>query len=84
MSNKRGQTRLSVTVYAGELQYGVSYAEARHRLLGPLEAGEFIRKHPGRVVLVAGHKEYARWRPFLPQPVSVDSRGARGYFFVCY
>ena len=69
---------------AGELQYGLDYAEARHRLLSPLEAGEFIRKHPGRVALIAGHKEYARWQPFLPQLVSVDSSGNRGYIFVRY
>lgn len=75
---------VSLVEGAGELQYGIGYAEARHRLFSPRKAGEFIRKHSGRVVLVAGHKEYARWRPFLPQPVSVDSSGARGYLVVRY
>lgn len=69
---------------AGELQYGLDYDDSRHRLLSPEAAGRFIREHRGRTVLVARQREYSRWLPYLPAPVSVDSSGIKGYVFIRY
>jgi len=69
---------------AGELQYGLDYADSSHRKVSPSQAGTFIQKHRGKIILIAGHKEYSRWQPFLPPPVSVDSNGSKGYLLVRY
>lgn len=69
---------------AEELQYGLNYNDASHRKLNPSKAGEFIKRHLGKVVLIASHEEYSRWQPFLPAPISVDSGGGKGYYLVRY
>ena len=69
---------------AGELQYGLDYTDSSHRKLSPKQAGTFIRKHRGKIVLIAGHDEYSRWQPFFPPPVAVDSNGSKGYLVVRY
>lgn len=69
---------------AGELRYGLKYKGGNQPLLSPHEAAALIRNHPGRTVLIADSKEYRRWKPILPPPVSVDSNGNQGYLFITY
>ena len=68
----------------GEVSYGLGYADAKGRLLDLAAARRLIEQHPGRVVLVARGRNYARWAPGLPAPVMVDDNGAKGYVFVRY
>lgn len=70
--------------WAGEFEYGLNYDDSRHRLLTPKDAGTFIQQHRGRTVLFARQREYSRWRPYLPQPLSVDSSGSEGWVFIHY
>ena len=69
---------------SGELDYGVRYKDSRSRLLTPTAAGEFIRNHPGRVVIVADHDEYKRWQPYLPQPLLIDRDGPDSFLLLRY
>lgn len=69
---------------AGELYYGLKYDDSRHRSLSPENAGNFIRKNPGKTILFARQREYSRWQSFLPEPISIDSNGSDGYLFIRY
>jgi hypothetical protein len=69
---------------AGELYYGLNYDDSRHRSLTPENAGNFIKEHPGKTILFARQREYSRWKPFLPEPLSIDSNGSDGYLFIYY
>ena len=69
---------------AGELRYGLKYKDSSHSLLSPHEAATLIKKHRGRVVLIADIDQYKRWEPLLPSPVSIDSNGKEGYLFLTY
>lgn len=69
---------------AGELQYGLDYEKERYRKLSPQAAGKFVRNNRGRTVLICTHKDYSRWQPFLPPPVSIDSSGSNGYLLLRY
>ena len=64
---------------AGELDYGLTYPEARHRLLDPRSAAELIRRKPGQTVFIARAKHISRWRDQLPTPVFEDQSGPYGY-----
>ena len=69
---------------AGELQYGVNYGEAKQRFLSPAATGDFVRQHKGKAVIIATHKEYSKWQPFLPAPVSLDSNSKNGFLVAYY
>ena len=63
----------------GELEYGLAYKEAAGRRLDLLPAAEFIRRHPGKVILVARMEKFDRWRRHLPRPLSIINNGDQGY-----
>lgn len=75
---------ISLVEQAGELQYGLDYQDNARKLLSLDAAAELIREHPGQVVLIADYKDYARWQSILPPPVSTDSSGSKGFFFLHY
>ncbi len=70
----------------GELSYGLSYADARHRSLNLTQFKDLILKTAGKeqVVLVAKSDKYSRWKQHLPQPIYQDSNGDGGFVFVQY
>ncbi|BCL61706.1 undecaprenyl phosphate-alpha-4-amino-4-deoxy-L-arabinose arabinosyl transferase [Desulfomarina profundi] len=69
---------------AGELRYGLKYEDSNRSLLSPHEAAMLIKKHPGRVVLIADTNQYKQWKHLLPSPVSIDSNGKEGYLLLTY
>ncbi len=69
---------------AGELAYGLGYADAGGRHLDPDQAAGLIAANPGRVVLTARARNYRRWRARLPPPLLLDDNGPQGYVFVRY
>jgi 4-amino-4-deoxy-L-arabinose transferase len=71
---------------AGELSYGLEYADSRHRRLEPDQFWELVRKNrgTGRVVLVLKARLYREWKGDLPEPISEDSNGEGGFVFVKY
>ena len=69
----------------GELAYGLTYPEGRHRLLNPEQFRTLVSTHEtGRVVLVGKAKHYRHWKEKLPPPVYEDSSGPGGYVFAQY
>ena len=69
---------------AGELQYGISYDDSKHRMLTPIETGEFVRNNKGNTVIIATKKEYSRWQSFLPIPIMLDSSSKEGFLVAYY
>ena len=65
-----------------ELTYGINYPDSRHKMLSVEGSNAFIRKHRGQTVLFAEEDDFNRWRPFLPEPVSIDSNGPDGFLLV--
>jgi 4-amino-4-deoxy-L-arabinose transferase len=70
----------------GEVSYGLSYKDAKHRSLNLEKFKDLIGKTAGKeqVVLVAKSEKYARWKQHLPEPLFEDSNGKGGYVFVQY
>ncbi|MGA8180124.1 MAG: hypothetical protein WB792_08690, partial [Desulfobacterales bacterium] len=70
----------------GEVSYGLSYKDARHRSLNLKQFKDLIIKTAGKepVVLVAKSDKYARWKQRLPKPKYEDSSGKGGFVFVEY
>jgi len=68
----------------GELSYGLSYKEARHRLVNFGKFTELTRQYPGRVVLIAWADHFKAWKRYLPKPENVDENGRDGFVFVRY
>lgn len=73
-------------VNAGELKYGVAHEKTnKSRLLNMTEIRAFIDEHKGKVVLILDLGAYNKyWQSLLPQPISVDSSGSRGYLLLRY
>jgi len=69
---------------AGELDYGLTYADAAGRLLDMQSAADLIKRNPGRTVLVARVKSISRWRDQLPKPAYQDDSGPKGYVYWRY
>jgi 4-amino-4-deoxy-L-arabinose transferase len=69
---------------AGELDYGLTYADAAGRLLDMQSAADLIKRNPGRTVLVARVKSISRWRDQLPEPAYQDDSGPKGYVYWRY
>lgn len=62
----------------GEFKYGLTYKDATGRQMDLETTADFIRHHPGGVVLIARMKELNNWRAHLPQPVFATNNGAKG------
>jgi len=65
----------------GELTYGSSYPEARHRWLNRNQFINLIRKNKGKVVLIGRYSRYQSWIPYLPPPIYEDHSGPTGFVF---
>ncbi|MGD9948583.1 MAG: phospholipid carrier-dependent glycosyltransferase [Desulfobulbus sp.] len=63
----------------GELTYGLGYPDGAGRRLDLKSAAELIRQHPGKTVLFARGRTFARWRDALPTPLTQDQNGEKGY-----
>jgi len=70
----------------GEVSYGLSYKDAKHRSLNLKQFNNLIIKTAGKepVVLVAKSDKYTRWKQRLPKPIYEDSSGNGGFVFVQY
>jgi len=64
--------------HGGEFKYGLSYDKSSARRLDLKPMADFIRQHPGKIVLVARVKRLNQWRNVLPQPVSTTNNGEKG------
>ncbi len=73
-----------VLEFTGELDYGLSYKDADGRLLDIRTAVDLINRNRGKTVLAARVKNIHRWRDQLPEPVSQDDSGLKGYVFWRY
>lgn len=65
----------------GELTYGSSYPEARHRWLNRNQFINLIRRNKGKVVLIGRYSRYQSWIPYLPPPIYEDHSGPTGFVF---
>ncbi len=70
----------------GELSYGLSYKDAKHRWLNLEQFKDLVIKASGKeqVVLVAKFEKYTRWKQRLPAPMYEASNGKGGFVFVQY
>ena len=69
---------------AGELDYGMEYPDALNRLLSLDAAGDVIRRHRGKLVLIARSDNLEQWKARLPKPDRADSSGPDGYTIWTY
>jgi 4-amino-4-deoxy-L-arabinose transferase len=62
---------------AGELSYGLSYKDSKHRWLTTEQLKLMIEKHAGknRLVFITAFDEYQRYSPLLPKPAYMDTDG---------
>lgn len=60
----------------GELKYGLSYDDSKHRLLSLDQLTEMVKaQEEKRVVLIAKARRYAEYKHLLPRPVFEDTNG---------
>ncbi len=64
---------------SGELKYGLTYKETAGRQFDLVPAAEFIKRHPGKIILIARMKKINKWRKYLPPPIYKDNNGSKGY-----
>ncbi|MFH2044232.1 MAG: phospholipid carrier-dependent glycosyltransferase [Pseudomonadota bacterium] len=69
---------------AGELDYGVSYADSAYRLIDIKSAVSLINKNHGKTMLVSKSKHIRKWKDRLPEPVYQDDNGLNGFVFRHY
>ena len=62
----------------GEFKYGLTYKDAAGRQMDLMPAAEFIRHHPGKIVLIARMKELKKWRIYLPPPLFTTNNSTKG------
>jgi len=63
----------------GELDYGMAYADALHRLISLKAFKDLSMLNRGRLVLIARTENVERWKARLPKPAFMDSNGLDGY-----
>ena len=68
----------------GELSYGLSYPDARGRMIAPEQLAAALAAHRGQAVLVAASDNYRAWRQQLPPPRRSYSSGPKGYVLAWY
>jgi len=68
----------------GELTYGLSYPEARHRRLNHNQFAGMVSRNKGKVVLIGKYKKYQSWKAYLPPPIYEDHSGPGGFVFAQY
>jgi 4-amino-4-deoxy-L-arabinose transferase len=57
----------------GELEYGLSYDDSKHRLLDFEKLADLLANEKNKnIVLIARDRNYAGWKERLPQPTIVD------------
>lgn len=64
---------------AGELGYGLARENAERNISAD-KASMLIKKHPGKVLLLARSKTLDRWKAELPSPIEDERSGFSGYF----
>ncbi|MDD5758114.1 MAG: phospholipid carrier-dependent glycosyltransferase [Desulfobulbaceae bacterium] len=69
---------------AGELTYGMNYADVSPRLLDLTATKSKILANPNNIVLIARARNYRRWADKLPLPREIDDSGRDGYVFLRY
>ncbi len=62
----------------GEFKYGLTYKDAAGRQMNLSDTADFIRNHPGKIILIARMKILNEWRDSLPQPVFTTNNGDKG------
>lgn len=66
--------------YHGELDYGLTYPDAKEKSLDFESASALIEQNRGRAFLVARVSVYERWRDKLPSPTARERNGSEeGY-----
>ncbi len=68
--------------FGGELSYGLTYDDARNRMVNPKKFEAFVRKNAGRLVLLISAERWAPIRDGLPQPVFEARNAANGFVFL--
>jgi len=68
----------------GEMAYGFSYPEARHRLLDLKQFKALIQENKGKVVLIGKFEIYQYLKAHLPPPIYEDHTGPGGFAFAQY
>jgi 4-amino-4-deoxy-L-arabinose transferase len=68
----------------GEMAYGFSYPEARHRLLDLKQLKALIEENKGKVVLISKFEKYQYLKTQLPPPIYEDHTGPDGFAFAQY
>ena len=68
----------------GELDYGLAYPDASHRLIDLNSVADFINENKGKAVLVGRVRNLERWKDKLPNPVFRDDSGPEGYALLKY
>jgi 4-amino-4-deoxy-L-arabinose transferase len=70
----------------GELDYGLSYPDSKHRLLNFNQFSEIVKKNHGvkRIVLVIDENRFLDWKKQLPVPLLVKTTGRDGYTIACF
>ena len=62
----------------GEFKYGLTYKDAAGRQVNLKGVADSIKKHPGKIVLIARMKVLNEWRTALPRPAFSTNNGAKG------
>ncbi|MBA3036931.1 MAG: phospholipid carrier-dependent glycosyltransferase [Desulfobacterium sp.] len=64
---------------AGELDYGIGYADSAKRLLDIESTDRLINRNRGDTVLVSKMRNIRKWKGQLPEPLYQDDNGINGY-----
>lgn len=69
---------------AGEMNYGLTYPDAKGRQLDAKTAADLIQKNRGKTILIARVKNTGQLQSQFPIPVFQDQNGPTGYVFWRY
>ncbi|WP_051957787.1 phospholipid carrier-dependent glycosyltransferase [Desulfobacter vibrioformis] len=69
---------------AGEMDYGLTYPDAKGRQLDAKAAAGLIRENRGKAILIARVRNVTQWQNQFPAPVFQDRNGPAGYVFLRY
>jgi 4-amino-4-deoxy-L-arabinose transferase len=69
---------------AGEMDYGLTYPDAKGRQIDAKTAADLIQKNRGKTILIARVKNAGQLHNQFPIPVFQDQNGPTGYVFWRY
>ena len=69
---------------AGEMDYGLTYPDAKGRQIDAKTAADLIQKNRGKTILIARVKNAGQLHNQFPTPVFQDQNGPTGYVFWRY